>query len=133
MSVHIFGIRHHGPGSARSLRQALETLAPELILVEGPPKADTLLPLLVHAEMKPPVALLIYVPDQPRQAVYYPFAIFSPEWPAMRFGLTHDVPVRFMDLPQTHWFALREKETPEPVPTGEQPAEPNPEQVMRGD
>ena len=33
----IFGIRHHGPGSARSLRAALEQLRPDAILVEGPP------------------------------------------------------------------------------------------------
>ncbi len=29
MTVHVFGIRHHGPGSARSLGAALDALAPE--------------------------------------------------------------------------------------------------------
>ena len=48
MTVHIFGIRHHGPGSARSLLSALETLQPDCILVEGPPDADDLLPLMVQ-------------------------------------------------------------------------------------
>ncbi|WP_170159778.1 DUF5682 family protein, partial [Calidithermus terrae] len=48
MNVHIFGIRHHGPGSARSLKAALEALRPDCILVEGPPEADPLLPLLLH-------------------------------------------------------------------------------------
>jgi hypothetical protein len=58
-AVHIFGIRHHGPGSARSVRQAMKSLRPDCVLVEGPPDADDLLPLLVHKEMKPPVALLV--------------------------------------------------------------------------
>lgn len=105
-SPSIFGIRHHGPGSARSLLRALEQLRPDAILVEGPPDADEVLPLLAHADMRPPVALLIYAPDTPRHAVYYPFAVFSPEWQALRFGLTNDIPVRFMDLPQAHQLGV---------------------------
>ncbi|MBS1223733.1 MAG: hypothetical protein H6R24_411 [Proteobacteria bacterium] len=96
----ILGIRHHGPGSARSVLRALAELQPDLILVEGPPDAQELLPLAADAGMKPPVALLIYDPAEPRRAVYYPFAEFSPEWQAIRYGLANGVPVRFMDLPQ---------------------------------
>jgi hypothetical protein len=78
LQTSIFGIRHHGPGSARSLRLALEELQPDCVLVEGPPDAEGVLPLLAHPDMKPPVALLVYKPDDPKRAVYYPFAIFSP-------------------------------------------------------
>ncbi len=106
-SVRIFGIRHHGPGSSRSLLQALEAWRPDAVLVEGPPEADALLPLVTHQEMEPPVALLGYVPDEPRRAVFYPFAVFSPEWQAIRYGVNQGLTVRFMDLPQTHWLALR--------------------------
>jgi hypothetical protein len=74
--------------------------------VEGPPDAEPALPLLLHAQMRPPVALLVYVPDNPQQAVYYPFAVFSPEWQAIRYGLQQQIPVRFMDLPQMHQFAI---------------------------
>jgi len=102
---YVFGIRHHGPGSARSLRQALATLKPDVILVEGPPDAEAVLSLLAHAEMQPPVALLIYVPDDPKRAVYYPFAVFSPEWQAIHYGLTNNLTVRFMDLPQAYQLA----------------------------
>jgi hypothetical protein len=109
MSFRIFGIRHHGPGSARSLRQALESLRPDIVLIEGPPEADELVPLAAHAEMEPPVALLVYNPDQPQQSVYYPFAAFSPEWQAMRYALAEGVAVRFMDLPQAHWLALKDE------------------------
>ena len=104
MSVHVFGIRHHGPGSARSLLRALESLAPDLVLVEGPPEADALIPLAAHEEMRPPVALLVYDPADPRRAVHYPFATFSPEWQAIRYALARGVPVRFCDLPQAHQF-----------------------------
>ncbi|MEO0935521.1 MAG: DUF5682 family protein, partial [Cyanobacteria bacterium J06641_2] len=110
MTTHIFGIRHHGPGSASSLRQALEILQPDTILIEGPPDAESLLPLVASSQMQPPVALLIYLPDEPKQSVYYPFAIFSPEWQAIKFGLTNNIPVRFMDLPLTHRMAMLEEQ-----------------------
>lgn len=108
--VHLFGIRHHGPGSARSLRRALETLEPDIVLVEGPPDAENVLPLLSEEGMEPPVALLLYVPDEPQQAVYYPFATFSPEWQAIRYAQGHKIPVRFMDLPQTYRFATAKEQ-----------------------
>lgn len=100
MSVSVFGIRHHGPGCARSLRAALEQWEPDIVLVEGPPDAQEVLPLLVSAEMKPPVALLIYSPEKPANSVYYPFATFSPEWQALSYALGRGIPARFMDLPQ---------------------------------
>ncbi|HEY9825660.1 MAG TPA: DUF5682 family protein [Stenomitos sp.] len=114
-TLHIFGIRHHGPGSARSLRQALQDLQPDLLLIEGPPEAEPLLPLLAHEQMQPPVALLLYVPDTPHRAAYYPFAVFSPEWQAIQFGLQHQIPIRLMDLPQTHQLVPDEEPPEEPL------------------
>lgn len=111
MSVHLLGIRHHGPGSARSVVAALEAIQPKTVLVEGPPDADDLLALAADAEMRPPVALLVYRPDAPKHAVFYPFAQFSPEWQAIRWALAHAVPVRFMDLPQRYQLA-----TPDTTP-----------------
>jgi hypothetical protein len=103
--THIFGIRHHGPGSARSLCTALNALAPDCVLVEGPPEANGILQLAAREEMVPPVALLIYAPEEPRKAVYYPFAVFSPEWQAIQYALENQVVVRFMDLPQSAQMA----------------------------
>ena len=40
--VHLFGIRHHGPGSSRSLLRALDALDPDVVLLESP--ADTEVP-----------------------------------------------------------------------------------------
>jgi hypothetical protein len=70
------------------------------VLVEGPPDAQEALPWLISEEMQPPVALLIYAPDKPQHAVYYPFTHFSPEWQALRYALKSGIPARFMDLPQ---------------------------------
>jgi hypothetical protein len=99
--VHLFGIRHHGPGSARSLVHALEQAKPDIVLIEGPPDANELLPLAAHEKLEPPVALLVYVPQTPRGAVLYPFASYSPEWQAIRYALARQLPVRFIDLPQS--------------------------------
>lgn len=109
MSITVFGIRHHGPGCARSLLAALEELRPDAVLIEGPPDAHEVLPLLMHEEMTPPVALLIYDPAEPRHAAFYPFAVYSPEWQALRYALGAGVPVRFMDLPQAVQFGLENR------------------------
>ncbi len=100
--ITILGIRHHGPGSARSLCAELENLRPDCVLVEGPPDADALIPLAAHEGMTTPVALLLYLPNEPHKAVYYPFAEFSPEWQAIQYALKKKLPVRFMDLPQKY-------------------------------
>jgi Family of unknown function (DUF5682) len=100
MTTHVFGIRHHGPGSARSVRAALEELAPDAVLVEGPADAQAVLPLLGHPDTKPPVALLVYAVDTPSCAVFYPFAVFSPEWQALSYALGRGIAARFIDLPQ---------------------------------
>ncbi|MFD3506293.1 DUF5682 family protein [Nocardia sp. NPDC058666] len=104
----VFGIRHHGPGSARSLRHALEEFRPDAILIEGPSDADPLVGFVAADTMTPPVALLAYVPDSPARAAFWPFAVFSPEWQAMRYGVDHAVPVRFCDLPATTVLAAED-------------------------
>lgn len=103
---HFFGIRHHGPGCARSLARAFEALRPDCVLIEGPPEADALLRLMLHEGMQPPVALLSYCPDEPQLAVYHPFAVFSPEWQAARWAVSAGAAVRFIDLPVVHGLAL---------------------------
>ena len=102
----LYGIRHHGPGSARSLREALLELGPDVVLIEGPPEADELVELAADPEMQPPVALLGYVPGEPKTAAFWPFAVFSPEWQAIRYALGAGIPVRFCDLPAAHQLAM---------------------------
>ncbi|MDC0714859.1 DUF5682 family protein [Stigmatella sp. ncwal1] len=114
-AVHVLGVRHHGPGSARSVRAALEKLQPDVVLIEGPPEADAILPWVAREGMKPPVALLIYALEQPSQAVFYPFALFSPEWQALQYAMERALPVRFIDLPQTHQLAPEFLIPPDPA------------------
>lgn len=99
MAVHILGIRHHGPGSARNVKAFLETVKPDIVLVEGPPEADGMLQWVSNEGLKPPVALLCYQPDDPQRSVFYPFADFSPEWQAILYARRQKIHVRFMDLP----------------------------------
>jgi Family of unknown function (DUF5682) len=95
----VLGIRHHGPGSARSVVAELDRLQPEVVLVEGPADAGEMLALAADPAMVPPVALLAYAPDAPRDCAFLPFAVFSPEWQALAWAAAHRVPARFCDLP----------------------------------
>ncbi|GAA0611803.1 DUF5682 family protein [Kutzneria viridogrisea] len=109
--VSLLGIRHHGPGSARMVLAALETLRPELVLVEGPPEADG---LVEHVgELVPPVALLMHDEAEPSTAAFWPFARFSPEWQAMCWAHHNGVPLRFADLPAA--ATLGAEDEPDPV------------------
>ncbi|MCH2085219.1 MAG: DUF5682 family protein [Saprospiraceae bacterium] len=107
---HIFGIRHHGPGSSKRLMKALADLQPDCILIEAPMDAEGVLKDAGHPDIVPPVALLIYNPKNFNQASYYPFARFSPEWQAIQYGLALGIPVRFMDLPMSMMHQIRESE-----------------------
>ncbi|WP_256123102.1 DUF5682 family protein [Streptomyces sp. LUP47B] len=101
----LLGVRHHGPGSARSVRAALDAARPRVVLIEGPPEADALIPLAAEEDMRPPVALLAHAVDEPGRSAFWPLAEFSPEWVAIRWALDHEVPARFIDLPATHTLA----------------------------
>ncbi|MFH8659820.1 DUF5682 family protein [Streptomyces afghaniensis] len=118
----LLGVRHHGPGSARAVRAALEEARPRAVLIEGPPEADALIRLAADEEMRPPVALLAHAVDEPGRSAFWPLAEFSPEWVAIRWALEHDVPARFIDLPATHTLAWGRQEDEAGV-EGESPLE----------
>ena len=103
--VRVYGIRHHGPGSALAVRRALDTDPADIVLIVGPREADAIAYLAGDPEMKPPVTMLGYALDHPDRAVFYPFASFSPEWVALRWAGEADVPVRYIDLALTHTLA----------------------------
>ncbi|WP_440100180.1 DUF5682 family protein [Streptosporangium sp. H16] len=135
MSVSVLGIRHHGPGSARSLRDELERLKPDVVLIEGPPEADELVTLAHDPDLQPPVALLAHVPGEPSTAAFWPFAVFSPEWQAIRHAVEAGVPVRFCDLPAVHSLASRPGASghAEPGETGDAgPAQPREGETPEG-
>ncbi|MET9778779.1 DUF5682 family protein [Streptomyces sp. NPDC006367] len=120
----LLGVRHHGPGSARAVRAALDAARPGVVLIEGPPEADALIPLAADEDMRPPVALLAHAVDEPGRSAFWPLAEFSPEWVALRWALEHGVPARFIDLPAAHtlaWETTDGEAVPAPgPPSGEE-------------
>ncbi|MFZ2240053.1 MAG: DUF5682 family protein, partial [Gordonia amarae] len=105
--VHVLGIRHHGPGSARAVVAELDRIAPDAVLIEGPADASDLIESVVAEGMTPPVALLGYAADDPSSAAFWPFAVFSPEWQAMTWAVRNYVPVEFCDLPAAVTLAAK--------------------------
>lgn len=99
MTLHLLGIRHHGPGSARSVVRALDALAPTAVLVELPVDTEAALAWVGDPELVAPVALLGAVTADPSAAAFIPFAEFSPEWQAIRWANANAVAVRAIDVP----------------------------------
>jgi hypothetical protein len=120
--VAVLGIRHHGPGSARSVVAELDRLQPQAVLIEGPADAQPVLALAADPGMVPPVALLAYAADEPRVSAFWPYAVFSPEWQALRWAARYQVPAWFCDLPAAAVLASRERSTGQTGPG--QPANP---------
>jgi len=122
LSLHYCGIRHHGPGSAKRVLLLIEQYKPDCVLVEGPPDAQDMLLWTLDPGFKLPVALLIYMPEEPAHSVFYPFARYSPEWQAIQYSTAHNIPLRWMDLPCYHSFALK-KEKKETLTSAEMAVE----------
>ena len=97
--VHLFPVRHHSPRSASCLRAWLQTVQPELILIEGPSDADSLIPVLTDPESQPPIAILAYSTDGKPQSCMWPFVRYSPEYEALHWAREHGVRARFIDWP----------------------------------
>lgn len=103
--ISYFGIRHHGPGSARRLIEALDALEPAVVLIEGPADASDLLAMLADPAMRLPVALVTYAEDDPSRAAFFPFAAYSPEYQAACWAVRHGAQLRFIDLPASDRLA----------------------------
>jgi hypothetical protein len=130
------GIRHHGPGSARSVLAELDRVQPAIVLIEGPADADAVLGLAADPDMTPPVALLAYDPATPRISAFWPYAAFSPEWQALRWAAAHDVPVRFCDLPSGAFLVSADAPTADAdaLPDDDEDDRPDPaSERLRGD
>jgi hypothetical protein len=84
---------------------ALDSIQPVAVLIEGPADADDVLQFALAPGMRPPLALLIHATDDPARAMFYPFAEYSPEWQALRYAVDRKVITRFIDLPAAYQFA----------------------------
>lgn len=103
--VKLFGIRHHGPGSANSLKNALSCWKPDCILVEAPGEMDHIFKLFSLPGVTLPVACLLYAKNDPSKAAYLPFTVFSPEYQAIVYSQQFHIPIYAIDLPMAYQFA----------------------------
>lgn len=102
-----FPVRHHSPCCAFHLKKAIAEYRPDCILIEGPENAQDLIPVLVHKETKPPLALYyayrdkggLVSPEKEDYKCYYPFLDYSPELVALREAAARGIPASFIDLP----------------------------------
>ncbi|HEV2634260.1 MAG TPA: DUF5682 family protein [Actinocrinis sp.] len=125
----LLGIRHHGPGSARSVAAALAEYKPDCVLIEGPADADPLIGLVAREDLEPPVAILAYREADPRTSAFWPLAGFSPEWVALRHAVDQGTAVGFLDLPSCATLAWQQSEqdgpgVPDPPGAAEFPPAP---------
>jgi len=104
--IHFAPVRHHSPACALALQAMLRELRPAAVLVEGPDSFDALLPLLLDARTRPPVAILSQAAS-PREgadgpvtrSAFFPFCDYSPEWVALRLAHELGAGFGFIDLP----------------------------------
>jgi hypothetical protein len=122
----LLGIRHHGPGSAAALERALDAVDPALLLIEGPPEAEPILPFAAAPAMSPPLAILLHDRDRPARAQFFPLSAFSPEWRALHWALARGRPVRLIDLSAAWDLAEPGASEDEPAKQEDEEAE-NPE------
>ncbi len=103
-NIMVFGIRHHGPGSANAIIKALELYAPDAILLEGPIEGEGILNIALDKETVPPVAMLVYEKEKPEKSCLFPFAEWSPEWQTIKWAGNNKIPLHFFDLPVSMQF-----------------------------
>src|SRR6266404_3624154 len=120
-SPHVFGVRHLSPAAAWHLRDLLERVRPKLVLIEGSDDADELIPHIVSAKSKLPIAILAYTADTPVRTFCYPLATYSPEYQALVWCQEHKVKARFMDLPSAVFLGLMDRDDGTGVLDAEKP------------
>jgi hypothetical protein len=108
MKVRILGIRHHSPACARLVGEIIRREDPKAVLIEGPCDFNARLAELALPH-RLPIALYSYAHTEEGPAqCWYPFLDYSPEWVALRAGLTSGATVRFIDLPHWRYRALED-------------------------
>lgn len=104
--VMLYPVRHHSPVCSFHLQQVISQYKPQVILIEGPENATSLIPFMVSDSTKAPFCIYLSFDDkkgqisgQPDQyKAYYPFLDYSPELVALRTAAKAGIPCRFIDL-----------------------------------
>jgi Family of unknown function (DUF5682) len=105
--VHLFPVRHHSPRSSAVLSAFLAEVRPQVVLIEGPDDATSLVDVLVDKETRPPVAILGYRTDGVPGSSLWPFASYSPEYVAAKWGAENGAQVALIDVPIGRVLAMR--------------------------
>ncbi len=103
----VFGIRHLSPAGAYFVREYMDELKPELVLIEGPSDLTELLEDLGREEVRPPVAVMAYTRELPIRTILYPLSVYSPEYQAILWAREQGCPCRFCDLPSDIFLGLQ--------------------------
>ena len=93
-----FGIRHFSPAGAYFVRQFLDKIKPDLVLIEGPADFDFLIDDIVSKNLVPPFAIMAYTKEAPIDTILYPFAEYSPEYQAILWARENNKECHFFDL-----------------------------------
>ncbi len=104
-----FGVRHLSPAAAYYVRQELEKVRPDMILIEGPSDLNNEMKWFCHPKTKLPAAILAYTQQTPIRTLLYPFAVYSPEYQAILWAYENNIPCKFMDLPSNVFLGIREE------------------------
>jgi len=111
-----FPVRHHSPAAARYVESAIRARRPRVVFIEGPAEANHLLPHLLDAKTKPPIAIYSSYRDDDnvlglagiaspaahipaRFSCWYPLLAYSPEYLAIKTAQEVGARVVFIDLP----------------------------------
>jgi hypothetical protein len=108
--VNVFGVRHLSPMGGWQLRQYLDAIRPTAVLIEGLNDAGALIPDMVRAATRPPIAILAYTDALPVRTLVYPLAVYCPEYQAIRWATDHKTTVEFIDLSSEHFLGLIDAE-----------------------
>lgn len=106
----IFGVRHLSPAGSWHLLELLNEVEPDLVLIEGPSDLTDQLVHICARETKPPIAIMAYSETVPIRTILYPFAVYSPEYQAIKWAYEKQRACRFIDLPSSVFLAIQEKQ-----------------------
>jgi hypothetical protein len=108
--INVFGVRHLSPMGAWQLRQYLDRIKPDVVLIEGLHDATDLIKDMTRKATRPPIAILAYTDSLPVRTLVYPLARYSPEFQAISWAREHDARVEFIDLPSANFLGLQDVE-----------------------
>lgn len=108
--VPVFGVRHLSPMGAWQLRRFLDQIQPDVVLIEGPHDAASLLPDITRKGTVLPIGILAYSDSVPVRTFVYPLAQYSPEYQAILWAKEHKKRCEFIDLPSDVFLGLQDRE-----------------------